>query len=858
MRGRLLPLLLLLGITAGCRDTQSSEALRVLVKLNESQAANCVVLDVLAPTGAVLHSEYVPRPASKPELRIALFREQLPEEVELQARPLWSPDCQGPASQARPNGPASVKVRARFVEETGLAELLLGPPENDTDEDGFADSADGGPDCVDTRGDTHPAATERCTEDVDLDCNDKRGCEDPACANQACLPVASALAFVEPPAAAPRAGECEGPFTVQRQDALGRAAPLDTAAQVKLTSSLGTDLTFYSNDSCSNAISQVYILAGASRASFYLRPLRTGALTLTATVDGLGNTTSQQNVLPGPPTQLLYASSAHSVTAGACSPVIALMLKDRLGNATSNDQERPLTFTLPPTGQFYSDSTCTQALSSVSFGAGQSTLGIHLRATQAGTYSLAVSTPPLQGTQQSLTVTAGAPAVLRFTTLSQTLLTGACSGQVLVRVEDGYNNEVDVSQNTPLTVTGNLGLSLFTDATCQTALTNPVVTAGNSQLGFYFKGRTAGTLTLQASGTNLAMHQLAHTVLPTVRTGTCQLAASGNNSTSVDCPIQPVLGNRNRSILLFQAANASGNPSESFIRCHLTDTQKLTCMRDGGGTATTIRWQVAEFPSGVTVQHILQDSCNDGGTTQVNIAQVNMNSTFVLSSTAQNGAGVGVDDLFTVRLAANNRVDITSMNGDCWQARYALQVVDMNGASVTRGVSGSMNEEVVEVKNQPTVDRSRTLLLYTWRSSPSGVKVCDRLIRGELSSDTAMLFYRGLGDTTNCTGATAVVAWERVQLPAGVVQQVHMGMSPGSAETRTTLTTPVDRSRTLVFAGGQNFGGQAAGETGYFGDDIIGAGMARHELTSATELKLDRSHTVGTANFTSYVVELVP
>jgi hypothetical protein len=843
---------------AGCHDTRSSEALLVLVKVHAAQAANCVALEVLTPGGPVLHSEYVPRPSDKAELRIALFREQLPEEVELQARPLWSPDCKATAAQARPNGPVSEKVRARFVQEPERAELVVGAPANDTDEDGFADSTDGGPDCVDTRNDTHPAATERCTENVDRDCNNLRGCEDPACANQECLPVASALAFVDPPAAAPQAGECEGPFTVQRQDALGRAAPLDSVAQVRLESTLATDLTFYADASCGSTISQVYILAGESRASFYLRPVRTGAVTLTATVDGLGNTTSQQNVLPGPPTRLLYATPAHTVTAGACSPVIALSLKDRLGNDTPNDQERPLTITLPPRGQFYSDSTCSQALSSVSFGAGQNTVGVHLRASQAGTYTLAVSASPLQGTQQSLTVRAGAPAELRFTSTAQTLLTGACSGEMLVRVQDAHDNVVNVAQSTPLTVTGNLGLSLFSDATCQTPLTNPAVPASSSQLRFFFKGRTAGSLTLQASGTDLQAHQLTHTVLPTVRTGTCQLNASGSNITSVDCPIVPALLNRNRSLLVFQAANESGNPSEAFIRCHLTDTQKVTCMRDGGGTAATIRWQVAEFPSGVTVQHILKDSC-DGGTTQVAITRVNnLGSTFVLSSTAQNGSSVGGDDLFTVRLVSDSRVDIDSSSGSCWAAKYALQVVEMSGATVTRGQSGSMNGEVVEVKNQPTVDRSRTLLLYTWRSNPGNSKVCDRLIRGEMTSDTAMSFYRGLGDTTNCTGAAVTVAWERVQLPAGVVQQVHMGMSPGSAETRTTLTTPVDRSRTLVLAGGQNFGGQAAGETAFYGDDIIGAGMARHELTSANELKLDRSHTVGTANFTSYVVELVP
>jgi hypothetical protein len=68
----------------------------------------------------------------------------------------------------------------------------------------------------------------------------------------------------------------------------------------------------------------------------------------------------------------------------------------------------------------------------------------------------------------------------------------------------------------------------------------------------------------------------------------------------------------------------------------------------------------------------------------------------------------------------------------------------------------------------------------------------------------------------------------------------------------------VDPTRTLVFASGQAVGGQAGGESTYMGDDLIGASLGVHALTSPTSFTVSRGSSVGTTRWYSTVLQLEP
>jgi hypothetical protein len=78
--------------------------------------------------------------------------------------------------------------------------------------------------------------------------------------------------------------------------------------------------------------------------------------------------------------------------------------------------------------------------------------------------------------------------------------------------------------------------------------------------------------------------------------------------------------------------------------------------------------------------------------------------------------------------------------------------------------------------------------------------------------------------------------------------------------TTTTVSTrisPVDPTRTLVFASGKALCGQAGGESSQ-ADSPVGAAMGLHLLTSPTNLDVTRGVAQGTAQWSSTVLQFEP
>jgi len=565
------------------------------------------------------------------------------------------------------------------------------------------------------------------------------------------------------------------------------------------------------------------------------------------------------------PTQLTFVSPVQTVAAGQCSAAAVIEARDANGSAAPVATNTALTLAALPGSNFgfFSDAACSSSASLVTMAAGSSRATFYFRGTAARSVRLTVSATALQSATQTENIVAAAPTSLVFITSAQILQAGACSARVDLETRDAYGNSSPVPSQTPaaLLAQASSGLSFFTEAACSTPTTEAVFAAGATRASFYFKGKTGGTFTVSATATGLPTATQNETILPAVRTGTCTLPRGGG---SVTCPISPPQLDMAKTLMLFQASSNDNSADSASLKCALTAVDSITCTRndfdDGNEPAVPIVWQTAELPVGLKVQH-LQGTCSGAPLTEIPIQPVSsLQSTFLLVSSEQDGSTQGDDDFYTASLNAADHVDFDFSIACQTTWLPSLQVVEYQGTDVTRGVTGSMTGTQLVVSNLPAVDLGSTALLFTFRMTggTSTTVMCDRALRGELTSPTSITFSRGDG-ATGCTGTTIdAISWERIQFGDRARAQ-HFQVAMGASTT--TLSVPitsVDQTRTLVFASGQAQSGQAGGETSYATDDIIGAALGWHTLTSPTSLRVERGAALGTARWHSTVLQLEP
>ena len=282
----------------------------------------------------------------------------------------------------------------------------------------------------------------------------------------------------------------------------------------------------------------------------------------------------------------------------------------------------------------------------------------------------------------------------------------------------------------------------------------------------------------------------------TATTGTCTIA---DTASSGSCTISPTLTDTTKTILLFQATSSNDTPSSSSVRCYLTSTSNITCDRDGTSGLVNIAWQTAESTSGVTVEH-LTPVCNEDGDGDEDITNVaitavsDMGKTFVLYSHRSSGASWDQNDHRTVRLTSTTNVELRQAgSGTCeTTSEGALQVVQYDGASVTRGETAAMTGTSLPATGLSSVTTANTMLLYSYRVAGSGPEMCERMVRGEIDSATSLNFTRSEGAGGCDTANIVAVAWERVEFTDGTsVQQVQPAMT-GNITVESNVTQSTD------------------------------------------------------------------
>ncbi|WNG25873.1 hypothetical protein F0U62_19000 [Cystobacter fuscus] len=845
---RVVPALLL--VLWGCGGDRV--ALQALIQVDPQLPASCIALDVTREDGTVLQSQKLARLPDRQELRVAIFQGALPRDIQLQARALWGTACEEPLLA---NG-WSAPVTARFEPAVGAVSLRLElpPPSLDADRDGFVSQAEGGPDCDDALPQSRPGVQELCDASADLNCDGLWGCDDATCSRRACSRTASAIAFTSPERQGV-AGECSPrPVVVERRDVLGQPAVPNHATALQLSAS-SLDATLYADAACRSPLVPT-IPARASSLSFYVRGTRATSGLLIAS-SALGEDSLAHTLLPGAPVKLAFSAASRSSLAGECVP-LTLERRDAYDNAAPGPR-RTVSFSPAPSAQLalYSDASCGTRLSSATFPEGAVSLPLYFRGTRAGEASIVASMEGSADARYTRTVNAGPASKLSLSLPEQAVLAGNCSSQASVRTLDAFDNPVVPSTevSVELSATVGMGMSFHADAGCTSGLSTLTLSPSAPSGSFYFKGRTGGPVDVTAATAGLPAVTRSQSVTPVVRRDECTLA---NGVKSVNCSINPPLGSRERAFLVFQATTSNENADSSFVRCHLASTSFLTCDRVGTQGLARIQWQVVERSRGLRVQHLAQSCPNNNKTTlTVDVSpSVRMENAFVLFSSSQAGTTTGANDFATVRLTSPQQVEI-ALNENCNGADYAVQVVELEGLSVTRGQTGTTDAASVEVR-VAAAEASRSVLTSTFRAEGNDNAICNRMIRGEIVDREVLRFSRGAGSTSCDSTRISGIAYERLTFPAGYgVQARTLSLDNNLSSTREALLA-VDPTRTLLLSSSQVHGGQGAGETSYRAKDIPGAGTGRFLLASPTQLEVVRDAPLESARWTVYAVQFEP
>lgn len=665
--------------------------------------------------------------------------------------------------------------------------------------------------------------------------------------------------------------------SLQVQDSFGNLATFGTAQNVSVTANPAAGFTFHTNTSCGTPATQISLNSGQSSVNFSARGTKAGQITVTAALANLTSAVQNVTITPLPASKLVFLTPARIATAGSCSDVLTVQSSDTQDNASpvTSDETVVLSQSGTPTdGQFrfYSDSTCTTAVTSITIPSGAAVGSFYFRGERARTVTVTADAASFAAITQAHTVTGADASSIAFSpsTPQGTVLASDCSS---IRTVESFDAFANPSGNAlTLSLSGTPQAEFFSNATCTNPITQLSIPAGSNTASFYFKGLSGGlnvtadlTLTV-TDGASLTATQ-TEAITPTVRTGTCSIAAG---TSSVNCTIAPALASIGRAFLVFQATTVNTTSGQANVRCVLNGTAQVRCEQGANATAAvTINWSVAEFPSnpstlpGVTAQH-RSINCSGDTTSVTGLSAVVQNRAFLLLSSRRDVADQGNTVPRVAELTSTTAAEIRKTGG-CGGGGTSdtnnLQVVDYPGALVQRGetdlLGGATNKPV---GLSPAVDTSRSILLYSWLNDGSGAKICDRMLRGDLSNNGQNVrFFRGDGDTANCAGSGfSAIAYEVVEFPVGtVVQQVTRQLAATSLEADVTITA-VDRSRTLVIAGGQYTSGQVHGEGRHSASELVGEMRARASLVNNTTLRLTRESANASATFTVYVVQLKP
>ena len=278
------------------------------------------------------------------------------------------------------------------------------------------------------------------------------------------------------------------------------------------------------------------------------------------------------------PTNLGFATTAQTITAGVCSAIISVQSQSPGGTPFNVNSNTVVSLTSSSTGgAFFSSSSCPgPPINSVTILAGTSLASFFYNDTESGTPTITASATGLTSAMQTETVNAAAPSKLVFTTAAQTLTAGVCSSIITVQTQDQFGNpSVETSATTIILSTSSGSTGTFsTSSTCTPTTNSVTITANTNTANFHYNDTKAAspgpTITASASGL----------------TSASQIETAVKSATSSKLvfmtPTQTLIAGVCSSIMTVQTQDQFGNPSNVA-----TATSVTLSSSSSGGTFST-------------------------------------------------------------------------------------------------------------------------------------------------------------------------------------------------------------------------------------------------------------------------------
>ena len=232
-------------------------------------------------------------------------------------------------------------------------------------------------------------------------------------------------------------------------------------------------------------------------------------------------------------------------------------------------------------------------------------------------------------------------------------------------------------------------------------------------------------------------HPVSAAVLKGVQSGTATLAT---NSASVTVNITAV--DPTKAFLVFSTTLDSSNPDHSHISGQITNANTITFQRSASGApaVANIRWYVAEFSSGVTVQR------GSRAITALNhdipISAVDTSKSFPLVSARVPGDTYSSNDFFQAKLTSSTNLRL-SQGLAAGGGTVEWQVVEFTGANVQSGDVSFTTAQTSRTATVNAVDTTKSWLIYSYQSgdavAPSNQNdIGQKLVRGLVTNSTTL------------------------------------------------------------------------------------------------------------------------
>ena len=260
----------------------------------------------------------------------------------------------------------------------------------------------------------------------------------------------------------------------------------------------------------------------------------------------------------------------------------------------------------------------------------------------------------------------------------------------------------------------------------------------------------------------------------------------------------------------------------------------MTFQQAGGTASVAIKYYVAEFSSGVSVQRGSIDN-SAGNVFNVTLGTaVNTAKSFPLISFRSLGTNFNCNDFVRAKITSATNLQLSSdvTCGAVASSVVEWQVVQYQDADVRSGdvafaaTDGSQTAALA-------VNTAKSWLIYSYETTPNSIPdIGQYLVRGQLT-DTTLTFDRS---NTGTVGLT--LSWYLVEFTdASTVQSGSQAFLTADTAIDVTLPLPAPPGTSMALGGGDY---QRGGRSSYSADDIVGVGWFNFDLTASSNLRITR------------------